>query len=166
MGYYDLGKILNDYECFFLKKEIIQQESIGEFILETDNRYYTNSVAGINPTSWYLLNRFLELAAYTADKTLQIANPYTRVYKNGSSLNPHIDREGLDWTISVCIFSNIENEWPLKIKNIDDSVIESPTIQGYASLVNGRELEHWRDPLECDDRQMVIQTFLHYTEIK
>ena len=40
MQYYDLGKILNDYECYFLKKEIIEEESIGKFILETDTKYY------------------------------------------------------------------------------------------------------------------------------
>ena len=166
MQYYDLGKILNDYECYFLKKEIIEEESIGKFILETDTKYYKNSVGGVNPTSWYLLNRFLELASITSGKTLQIANPYTRVYKKESFLTPHIDREGLDWTISICIYSDLQFEWPLKIKNSDNTIIEAPTLLGVASLVNGRELEHWRDPLECNENQMVIQTFLHYTEIK
>lgn len=165
MQYYDLGKILNDYECYFLKKEIIQEESIGKFTPELDTKYYKNSVGGVNNTSWYLLSRFLELATTTCGKPLRIANPYTRVYKKDSFLAPHVDREGLDWTISVCIYSDLQEEWPLKIKNSDGSIIEAPTLVGVASLVNGRELEHWRDPLECNKNQMVIQTFLHYTEI-
>lgn len=165
MQYYDLGKILNDYECYFLKKEIIQEESVGKFTEELDTKYYKNSVAGINPTSWYLLSRFLELASSTSGKALRIANPYTRIYKKDSFLSPHIDRLGLDWTISICIHSDLENDWPLKIKNNDGTIIEAPTIIGVASLVNGRELEHWREPLECNKNQMVIQTFLHYTEI-
>ncbi len=166
MQYYDLGKILNDQECYFLKNEIINEERIGKFLPEDDSKYYNNSIGGINTTSWYLLNRFLQLATDVSGKPLRIANPYTRVYKKDSILAPHIDRIGLDWTISVCIFTNISYDWPLKIKNIDGDIINSSTLTGHASLVNGRELEHWRDPLECDDNQMVIQTFLHYTEIK
>jgi len=42
------------------------------------------TVGGVNTTSWYLLNRFLQLATDISGKPLRIANPYTRVYKKDS----------------------------------------------------------------------------------
>jgi hypothetical protein len=165
MQYYNLGKLLDEHECLFLKEEILQDEKNGTLSLETDSKYYNKSKGGINKSSWYLLNKFLPLVTEKTGKDLKIANPYSRIYRNESTLNPHLDRKDLDWTISLCIFSDIETPWPLKVKNTYGEILEFPSIPGYASLVNGIELEHWRDPLKCKDNEMVIQMFLHYTEV-
>ena len=159
----DLGKILNINECEEITNDIFDKINTNTFTLETDTKYYNNSLGGITDLSWKMLDRFLPLAEEKTGHKLKKANPYVRIYRNESTLNTHTDREGLDVTISVCLFSNIGYNWELIIKNKDGSIIGYPTKLGYASLVSGHILEHWREPLKCNDGEYVIQMFLHYT---
>jgi hypothetical protein len=159
----DLGQILNINECEEITNEIFDKINTNVFSLETDTKYYNNSLGGITDLSWKMLDRFLPLAEEKIGTKLKTANPYVRIYKNDSTLNTHIDREGLDVTISVCLFSNIGYNWELIIKNEDGSTTGYPTKLGRAGIVTGRLLEHWRPPLKCNDGEYVIQMFLHYT---
>lgn len=164
----DLGKILNEYECEYIKKEFLHFKELGKISLENDNNFYKNSYGGNTPITWYLLGRFLPLVEEKSGKKLKTANPYIRIYNNGSRLPPHHDRPDLDWTISVCIFTNLDSDWPLFVedKSYENGKIGYETKEGYAGLVDGRNTNHWRDDLKCDDSQYVIQLFLHYTEIE
>ena len=62
----------------------------------------------------------------------------------------------MDWTISVCLFTNINHDWPLKAKVTHWDTAEFPTLKGMAGLMNGRVIEHWREPLVCEPEQYVI----------
>lgn len=159
----DLGQILDITECEEMINEIFDKINTNTFALETDTKYYNNSLGGITDLSWKMLDRFLPLAEEKTGHKLKKSNPYIRIYRNESTLNTHIDREGLDVTISVCLFSNIGYDWELIIKNKDGSTIGYPTKLGIAGIVTGRLLEHWREPLKCNDGEYVIQMFLHYT---
>lgn len=161
--HYDLGQILNPSECEILTKEVFDNIDTKTFSLETDSRYYNNSLGGITNLSWKMLDKFLPLAEEKIGSKLKKANPYIRIYRNGSTLNAHIDREGLDVTISVCLFTNIKYMWELIAKNEDGSLVKYPTILGHACIMTGRLMEHWREPLQCNDGEYVIQMFLHYT---
>ena len=164
----DLGKILNEYECEYIIKEFFHFKEKGKIGLETESAFYNNSYGGNTPITWYLLGRFLPLVEEKCGKKLKTANPYIRLYTNESTLPPHKDRSELDWTISVCIFTNLDNNWPLWVADTThkDGKVEYPTLQGFAGLVDGKNTSHWRDVLKCKDDQFVIQLFLHYTEIK
>jgi hypothetical protein len=164
----DLGKILNEYECEYIMKEFFHFYEKGTIALEKDTSFYKNSYGGNTPITWYLLGRFLPMVEEKTGKKLKTANPYIRIYNNDSTLPSHKDREDLDWTISVCIFTNLDNEWPLWVEdsNVENGKVGYPTIMGLAGLVDGRTTAHWRDILKCKDDQFVIQLFLHYTEIK
>ena len=102
---------------------------------------------------------------------------YTRIYRNGSILKIHTDREKLDLTLTVCVYSDIAKPWPICVSNIrretdwafdkpdsyykQDSVsYETPVGTGVTCL--GREYPHWREKLECEENQKVIQTFFHW----
>ena len=159
----DLGQILSTEECEEITQSVFDAKIDGKFMLETDVRYYNNSLGGNVDLAWDMLQKYLPIAQQNAGIKLKPANPYIRIYRNGSTLNPHNDREGLDWTISVCLFSNINYNWPLIVKDTNGKLTEYPTKLGYASLVSGRILEHWREPLKCNDGEYVIQMFLHYT---
>ncbi len=104
-------------------------------------------------------------------------NNFTRIYFNGNELKIHTDRQGLDITLSVCIFSNINYQWPIYVSNVEvngpwkeNLPIESyvadstpyfiPVGSGVACL--GTRNPHWREPLVCDRKQMVIQAFYHW----
>lgn len=159
----DLGQILSMEECEQITQSVFDAKIDGKFTLETDSRYYNNSLGGTIDLSWNMLQKYLPIAQQNAGIKLKLANPYIRIYRNGSTLNPHNDRDGLDWTISVCLFSNINYNWPLIVKDTDGKLTEYPTKLGYASLVSGHILEHWREPLQCEENEYVIQMFLHYT---
>ncbi len=162
---FDFSKLLEASECEVYKKIVLDSKDSGLMQLETDKRYYNNSYGAILPFLWELMDRFRPFVEGIVNKKIKNANPYIRIYQNGSTLNSHTDRDGLDYTISLCIFENINKDWSLKVKTKNGDVIEYPTKTGYASLVSGNILEHWRDPLECEEGQFVIQLFLHYEDI-
>ena len=161
--YFNLGSILSGEECDNLALEVFEYLEKGSVIAEKDTRFYKNSFGGSTPGSWECLKRFTPLAEELSGKKLKPANPYCRIYNNESTLNPHKDREGLDWTISVCLFTNLKHDWPLIVKG-EECNLEFPTITGEGSLVAGRTLEHWREPLECGSDEYVVQMFLHWSE--
>lgn len=164
-AHFNLGKILSEYECNILTNEVMELKQIGILQLETDERYYKNSYGGMPEFSLRYLKNLLPLAETITGNKLKEANSWVRIYNNGSTLKRHTDREGLDVTISVCIFSNISYNWRLFIKNGNSAPIGYLTKIGEASIVTGRLLEHWRNPLQCADNECVIQMFLHYTVV-
>lgn len=161
----DLGKILSDYECDMLANQTLDAKLNQILAIETDDRYYKNSYGGITNFSLNYLNNLLPLAEEVSGVKLKPANSWVRIYNNESTLNPHRDRDGLDYTISICLFSNITGGWNLVIKDIDGKTVRYPTIVGNASFVSGKLLEHWRVPLKCNDDEYVIQMFLHYSVV-
>jgi len=161
----DLGQILTIDECEKIAEQVFDAKISGGFSLETDIRYYNNSLGGNVDLAWDTLRKYLPKLEKKLGVKLKEANPYIRIYRNGSTLNPHKDRVGLDWTVSVCLFSNIKSKWPLIVKDKTGKLKKYPTKLGYASLVSGHILEHWREPLQCNDGEYVIQMFLHYTQI-
>lgn len=162
---FDFAKLLEDSETEIYKNIVLDSKNNELMQLETDKRYYNNSYGAILPFSMELMDRFKPLVEGIVGKKIKNANPYVRIYQNGSTLNKHTDRDGLDYTISICLFENINNHWPLKVKTENGEIIEYVTKMGHASLVTGNILEHWREPLECKDDQFVIQLFLHYEDI-
>lgn len=162
--YFNLGKILTQEECDDLALEVFESLKKGNVVAEIDTKYYRNSFGGSTAGSWECLRRLTPLAEEKSGKKLKEANPYCRIYNNESTLHPHIDREGLDWTISVCLFTNLKHDWPLIAKTKDNFIVKFPTITGEGNLVAGRMLEHWREPLECGDAEYVVQMFLHWSE--
>lgn len=162
--YFNLGKIMSDEECENLALEVFEAMRTGGVVAETDTKYYRNSFGGATAGSWEVIKRFTSLVTEKTGKNVRIANPYCRIYNNESTLHPHIDREGLDWTISLCLFTNLKHDWPLIAKTQDGTLIQFPTRIGEGNLVAGRMLEHWREPLVCGDDEYVVQMFLHWTE--
>lgn len=161
--YYDLGQILSDNECNELAQEVLDLRIQGVVVEEKDTRFYRNSFGGATPGSWKILERTTPLVENLIGLKLKPENPYCRIYNNTSTLNRHIDRKGLDWTISVCLFTNLKHDWPLYAQ-IGEEILAFPTRFNTACLVNGGVVEHWRAPLQCADDEYTIQMFLHWSE--
>ena len=161
---YNLGQILTEEECEDLALEVIQEQSKGVMRIETDTRYYRNSYGGITTGAWETLKKFTPLIVNTLGREVKMENPYCRIYNNTSTLNEHVDRPGLDWTASVCLFSNLDNDWQLHVKVNENEVQSFSTPLGHAALMRGGTLPHWRDPLVCRDDQYVIMMFLHWSD--
>jgi hypothetical protein len=161
--YFDLGVIMTPEECKLVADQVLEYRDLGIINAESDHRYYKGSHGGIAPISYDFMGKFLPLVRELVGKKVVFANPFCRIYNNGSTLNPHTDRDVLDWTISVCVKTDAGWDWPLKMKTSDKKTISFPTTLGYASLVRGNVYTHWREPLVCEENENVICMFLHYT---
>ena len=89
-------------------------------------------------------------------------NTYVREYKNKSFLEKHIDRKDISITMSICLESTIKTIWPLNatINGIDYSF--NTDIGDGILLFNADKTIHWRNELDCDSSERVVQFFLHW----
>jgi hypothetical protein len=161
---FNLGRIISDEEADSLASVILKAKEDGALADESKNpAYYKNSFGGVTEGTHDLLKRFTPLVRALTRVEVEPANPFSRIYQNQSVLRPHLDRPGLDWTISLCLYTNLDNPWPLKAQLPDGTIAEFPTIKGEGNLVNGRAISHWREPLICDPDKYVVQIFLHWS---
>jgi len=91
------------------------------------------------------------------------ANTYGRIYFNGGRLQKHVDRPGLDYTLSVSLKTNLTNDWPLYFKDKNGKTIALNIKDGDGAMMLGREMEHWRDDLVCSPDQWATKLFLHWS---
>ena len=88
-------------------------------------------------------------------------NSFSRIYFNGGKLKRHVDRHGLDITLSICIASSIKTTWPLYVEH-NKEVVKCETKGGDGACILGTKMHHWRDDLVCADDEIVIQSFFHW----
>ncbi|NDG79808.1 MAG: hypothetical protein EBX47_10325, partial [Synechococcaceae bacterium WB8_1B_057] len=114
-------------------------------------------------------------------KNIVFVNNYIRVYLNDSTMGLHVDRDNLQITLSLNIFSNLDFDYPLYISNTElnpahlhnlynTKVAEIykkdftswNTLTGSGVACLAQKYPHWRDDLFCRDDQMMIQAFFHW----
>ena len=110
------------------------------------------------------------------DDSVKFSNTYIRKYGRGTVLVPHVDKPGLDLTLSLTV-DGITN-WPLCVSNIifedlDLSAATSPkyrknykkyyTNVGDGVACYGRNVVHWREQLDCQEDEYLIQIFYHWS---
>jgi prolyl 4-hydroxylase len=88
---------------------------------------------------------------------------YARIYYNGGLLGKHVDRPGLDYTLSVNLFSTLKKEWPLYCIDKKGNEIAANTNVGEGILILGTKMQHWRQPLICEPNECVVQLFMHWS---
>lgn len=170
--------IFDDVKCTHVANGMLKAFEEGKTV--KDNTEYSNGAIG-----FFNLKESLDLLFYV-HKIMQkdygpgikFQNTYTRIYTNNNCLKCHTDRSGLDLTISICLYSNLNFEWPLYISNstIDVPWNDSLPIQEYKNnsvqynipigagvAALGGKHPHWRETLNCDSDQKVIQVFYHWS---
>ena len=88
---------------------------------------------------------------------------YTRIYYNGGILGKHVDRAGLDYTLSVTLFSTLEKDWPLFCIDKKGNQVSANNSVGSGLMILGTKIEHWREPLICEPNQCIVQMFMHWS---
>lgn len=126
------------------------------------NPHYTNCYGGDSPEFEEALKRVQVRLEEELGIKLAVKNSYGRIYYNGGILGKHRDREGLDYTLSITLFSNLNEGWPLWCIDLNNNHVPIAIGQGDGALMLGTTLEHWREPLVCNDDQYVIQLFMHW----
>jgi predicted 2-oxoglutarate/Fe(II)-dependent dioxygenase YbiX len=154
-NYIIIPNFISNYRANKLKDEFIefsQQNNLGG-----DSQIPTSS-------SDYNYISFLELLCEKTPEVSEILEEtvlptytYARVYKNGSVLEKHSDRDSCE--ISLTLHLGGDQDWPIFIKSPegeDQSVVLAP---GDAMMYRGTIAEHWRDEYVGEE---YVQVFLHY----
>lgn len=84
---------------------------------------------------------------------------FARVYRTGSSLEPHVDRAACEITATITIATSVRHPWPLFLRTKAGAVLGMAARSGDLVLFSGAELTHWRERFEGDQQ---LQVFLHY----
>ena len=84
---------------------------------------------------------------------------YARVYKEGSDLKIHKDRDACE--ISLTLHLAGDTEWPIYIKKPNGEEVALNLKSGDAMMYLGCEAEHWRDQFQGSE---YVQVFLHYVK--
>lgn len=146
---------------------------------EDSQNYYKNSEGLYNlPATLAYADRITKQVQKYYPKATFV-NSYTRVYKRGSYLKIHTDREGLDITLSVCVEDKNNLEWPLYIsakkyknkewdRSTDDTEFKNQAFGivipvGQGAMMEGRKHPHWREELLCGESQRSIYVFYHWS---
>lgn len=111
---------------------------------------------------------------------------YFRVYTPGDDLKRHKDRESCEISTSICLGHNYITDdpnynWGMYVDPMSDTQINSYDNEGnFISSQNkgnlckqnpgdviayrGCEIEHWRDPFECNEGSWQVQVFCHFID--
>lgn len=107
---------------------------------------------------------FLELlcektpeVSYILEETVLPTYAYSRVYKNGSELLPHTDRDACE--ISLTLHLHGDSTWPIWIETPSGEKRSVDLNPGDAMLYLGKIATHWRDSYIGE---YYTQVFLHY----
>jgi hypothetical protein len=171
-GYAYFENILTDDQCIDFAAKMLS--------LKEDNRLFYEGKTNTQPHAFYDnsfgIGSVPEMEAMLRDIQPKIedeleiqmvpANSYARIYYNGGTLNAHVDRPGLDYTMSITLFSNLDTDWPLWCEDLQGNSVPLIIPRGWGGLMLGTTMKHWREPLICKEDQYVIQLFVHWSFVK
>jgi hypothetical protein len=163
-----LNNLVSSDDCKMLVSEFYKQQKTKINADETHLLVNNKTTYGFKGYGEFdkLLNSLKPIITdLNGDKKIKNVNSFVREYKNGSVLKKHIDRSDIGITLSICLFSNIKNEWPLFAEYNNAEVSYNTNIGDGVLIINSDKITHWRDELVCNDDESVIQLFLHWKEI-
>jgi hypothetical protein len=168
-GYAFFENILAEEQCLNFSAKMLSLREDNKLYYEgktvdKPNAFYDNSFGiGSVPEMEQVLRDMQPHIENELQVKMIPANSYARIYYNGGTLQPHVDRKGLDYTMSITLFSNIDNDWPLWCEDLQGNNVPLVIPRGWGGIMLGTTMKHWREPLVCRDDQYVIQLFVHWS---
>ena len=114
---------------------------------------------------------FVEFAELLCNKSFRVGSligenvfptyTYGRIYKKGSDLKAHKDRDSCE--ISVTVNLEKHSDWPIYMRRPDGDYSRVELDPGDAVIYLGCDTEHWREELVGESH---TQVFLHYVRSK
>jgi len=84
---------------------------------------------------------------------------FFRVYRGGSELARHIDRESCEISITLFFGSSKDKSWPIFMS--DESIVLT---RGQMVVYRGCDIPHWRDSMPGTLDDWYVQGFFHYVD--
>lgn len=184
MNSFFFDSLLTPQECAAISDEMLHLDRQNR-VDRTPNNYVAHAAGtGDFASALSVVPKLTQVVVnhFSSHGRFKFSNNYTRIYYPGSYLKVHVDRSDLDITLSVCIQSPPNLNWPLYVSDVpmDSSwerqgLIEPPanipraayiTAPGQGVATLGTRCPHWRLPLHCTPGERVIQAFWHWTHIK
>lgn len=164
-GYVYLNNILTPLQCEQFSNIMLTKKSNNQLGYEKlgNPAMYQESYGGNDEVFETALRELTPRLEEELGVKMIPANSYCRIYYNGSTLNPHVDRLGLDYTISISLFSNLKNDWPLMCIDRKGNTVPIDIGIGDGGIMYGTEINHWREDLTCGDDEYIIQLFMHWS---
>lgn len=82
---------------------------------------------------------------------------YSRMYRRGATLAPHIDRPACE--VSLTVHLRGDQPWDFWLRSFGHPPLAITLLPGDALLYLGCRTEHWREALRSEE---CVQLFLHY----
>lgn len=171
-GYAYLKQLFTPEQCVHYASIVLamKEENMLRFegkTAETPNAFYDQSFGGNHSE----FESALRAVQPRIEEELGIvgkikpANSFARIYYNGGTLQPHTDRVGLDYTVSVTLYNNLSTDWPLWVTDKLNNTVPLTIGMGDGGMILGTTMQHWREPLVCPPEQYVVQMFLHWSHV-
>jgi hypothetical protein len=158
---------IKDNNYLYIPNFISQDRALGlanSFVNYCVNKQLPGDSQAENSHSAYNYIDFLELLC---EKTPEVSKflgesvlptySYARVYKEGSTLTPHQDRDACE--ISLTLNLSSDADWPIYIKKPNGEEVSLNLKSGDAMMYLGCDAEHWRNQFEGKE---YVQVFMHY----
>jgi hypothetical protein len=187
-------------------KNILSQEaandsyhSFMQIVLKDSNTYYEKETTateyktyayGNLPATLREMDSIDKIIKNDFGQHYEFTHSYIRLYPDQSILNPHVDRPGLDLTLTVNIFSVENNPYPIHFSNIPldmkELTVEHTSgtkncynlfqkhMKDYETYVTEigdgvcctRDIPHWRDRYKVKELgEHFVQVFYHWKVI-
>lgn len=158
---------IKDNNYLYIPNFISEDRALGlanSFVNYCVNNQLPGDGQAENSHSAYNYIDFLELLC---EKTPEVSKflgetvlptySYARVYKDGSVLTPHQDRDACE--ISLTLNLSGDADWPIYIKKPNGEEVSLNLKSGDAMIYLGCDAEHWRNQFEGTQ---YVQLFMHY----
>ena len=158
---------IKDNNYLYIPNFISEDRALGlanSFVNYCVNKQLPGDGQAENSHSAYNYIDFLELLC---EKTPEVSKflgetvlptySYARVYKDGSVLTPHQDRDACE--ISLTLNLSGDADWPIYIKKPNGEEVSLNLKSGDAMIYLGCDAEHWRNQFEGTQ---YVQLFMHY----
>ena len=161
-----LKNILTKEEC----RELVRQFDIeSKLNISKDDKESYGNTFGFGPSNKFNLHndkikqKILEF--FPENTLLENVHPYVRKYSNDSILVKHVDRTDISITVTICLESTINKDWPIWAEINGEDVFYNTNVGDGVLLTHSHETIHWRDKLICDENERVVQLFYHWRDV-
>jgi len=159
-----VDNIITEEQRLHIKNVILTKYKENQLNREDDTVNYFNSY-GIDriPEIEEYFNYFTPIVEQVTKLKLQKENSYSRIYNIGSTLSKHVDREGLEITMSLQIENTTGLSQPIFAENYRGGINDAALNNKDCVLLKGRDLTHWRNPLESLTQDgYLMNVFFHW----